>query len=198
MNSSRRDFLLRTGLVSLGGSGLLLSACGGGGGGTGGGGTVQLSQDVNGRVVIEAWVQLPPADIERIKREYMAEVVSRGLGINDEKSCLTMPPRPYSGVWVRLGKTTVMTDEEGRFTLPAGSSGSVIEVLRQPTSNEVELSVALGLELKQGVRAGMVESSGTLGLLIHPKIHLRALPHMLEAHVGSLLNRESAQTKAMS
>jgi hypothetical protein len=37
MNSSRRDFLLRTGLVSLGGSGLLLSACGGGGGGTGGG-----------------------------------------------------------------------------------------------------------------------------------------------------------------
>ncbi len=126
--------------MSLGGTGLLISACGGGGGGTGGGGTVQLSQDVNGRVVIEAWVQLPPADIERIKREYMAEVVSRGLGINDEKSCLTMPPRPYSGVWVRLGKTTVMTDEEGRFTLPAGSSGSVIEVLRQPTSNEVELS----------------------------------------------------------
>jgi hypothetical protein len=38
MNSSRRDFLLRSGLVSLGGTGLLLSACGGGGGGTGGGG----------------------------------------------------------------------------------------------------------------------------------------------------------------
>jgi hypothetical protein len=139
MNSSRRDFLLRSGLVSLGGTGLLLSACGGGGG-TGGGGTVQLSQDVNGRVVIEAWVQLPTADIERIKREYMAEVVSRGLGINEEKSCLTMPPRPYSGVWVRLGKTTVMTDEEGRFTLPAGSTGSVVEVLRQPTSKEVELA----------------------------------------------------------
>ena len=34
MNSSRRDFLLRTGLVSVGGTGLLLSACGGGGGGT--------------------------------------------------------------------------------------------------------------------------------------------------------------------
>lgn len=31
MNSSRRDFLLRTGLVSVGGTGLLLSACGGGG-----------------------------------------------------------------------------------------------------------------------------------------------------------------------
>lgn len=34
MNSSRRDFLLRSGLVYLGGTGLLISACGGGGGGT--------------------------------------------------------------------------------------------------------------------------------------------------------------------
>jgi hypothetical protein len=137
MSSSRRDFLLRSSLVSLGGTGLFISACGGGGGGT-----VTLTRDVKGQVLVEPWIQLPKESMDAIKKDHLAELVSYNIGINDEKSCLTLSPKPYLGVWVIFGTTKVMVDSAGKFTIPSGSIGNSLFVVRNVTSATHEFAMS--------------------------------------------------------
>ena len=119
-----------------------MSACGGG---SGVGTAVSLPEGARGRLKIDFGTRVPKGVYPEVKGKLAAQVETMGGRFDDAHFAIAAPRQPMGGYWVRVGKTTVMADRDGAFTLPPGAAGKSAEVLRDRTDAKPVLRFPLSM-----------------------------------------------------
>ncbi len=80
---------------------------------------------------MQAEIQTTASVYSTVKSEHSSQFGAAGITPDDANHAFVAQATPLSGRWVRVGTTVVMSDSDGIFVLPSGTSGTDLAILSE-------------------------------------------------------------------